>query len=102
MEQVNLYDEELPKIGKVAIEVQQKWNGIARHIDIRNVKETAKKINEFHKYAVDAFATIGFNVEVDTTTIYMDAPPTISVVSRINPIIFDHEKKAHEVKKAMH
>lgn len=101
MEQVNLYDEELPKIGKVSMEVQQKWNDIARHIDISNVKETARKMNEFHKYAVDAFETIGFNVEVDTTTIYVDSPPTISVVSRINPIIFDHEKKAHEIRKAM-
>jgi hypothetical protein len=100
MDQVNLYDEELPKIGKVAFEVNYKWKELARHIDISNVKETARKINEFHKYAVDAFETIGFVVEVDTTTIYVDQPPTINVVARVNPIIFDHEKKAYEIRKS--
>jgi hypothetical protein len=97
---INLYDEELPKVGKAAFIMNELWKETARHIDLRNHKESSQKITEWHKRAIGEFEKAGFVVEVDMTPIYMDMPPTISIVDRVNRVIFDHEKKSYEVKKS--
>lgn len=97
---INLYDEELPRVGEVAYSINQLWKETARHLDLFNSKESSIKLGEFHKKAVGAFEKAGFIVEVDITPIYMDQPPSISIVDRVDTIDFDHEKKAHEIKKS--
>jgi len=97
---INLYDEELPKVGKAAHTMNELWKETARHIDLRNQKESSQKITEWHKRAIGEFERAGFVVEVDMTPIYADMPPTISIVDRTNKVIFDHEKKGWEVKKS--
>jgi hypothetical protein len=97
---ITLYDEELPKVGEVAYKLNRLWKETARNIDLKNSKETSNKVNEWHKRAINEFERAGFIVEVDMTPIYRDQPPAISIVDRVSKVIFDHEKKAYEVRKS--
>lgn len=100
MAQNDLYDEEQLKIYKRGIQVQRRWREIARTIEITNLKDTSKKLNEFHKYAVGEFEKLGFIAEVDVTPIWADKPPTISIIGRTEYHEFDHDRKRYEVRKA--
>jgi hypothetical protein len=96
----NVYEDEYKSIQRLGWEVQQYWNEIARTIDISNLKETSRKINEFSKWTEDKFEKIGFLVLVDPTPIYADRPPTISLVDRTSGNNeFDHEKKRSEIRR---
>lgn len=95
----NVYDEEYKKVQAVGWEIQQQWNEIAPHIDIANTRETARKLNEFCKWAEDKMERIGFVALVDVSPIYADQPPSITLMDRIESEHFDHERKAHEVRK---
>lgn len=97
---INLYDEEIPKVGEVAYRLNQLWKETARHINMQNTKETSMKVGEWHKRAIGEFEKAGFIVEVDMTPIYADQPPIVSIVDRVEKVVFDHEKKAYEVKKS--
>jgi hypothetical protein len=96
---VNVYDDEYVKIQELGIRIQSMWRDVARHIDIANVKDTANKCNEFSKRVEGLFLEIGFVAAVDTTPIYGDKPPTISLVERTKRTgDFDHERMMYEVK----
>lgn len=97
---VDVLDEEYIAIQKVGYEMQMLWNELARHINIANVKETANKVNEWSKRVEGEYQKIGFLVGVDTTPIYVDQPPTISIFDRVTPTEFDHERKGYEVRKS--
>lgn len=97
---VNVYDEEYKQIEKLGVNIQSRWREVGRTIDIANSKETAKKCNEFAKWVEGEFEKLGFIALVDTTPIYADRPPTISLVSRMEDHEFDHEKKKREVEKS--
>lgn len=98
----NVYDEEYKAIQKLGWVIQTRWNDAARHIDIADSKATAKIVNEFSKWAEGEFEKIGFLIAVDTTPIYSDRPPVISLLSRTSgDNEFDHERKAREVRKGL-
>lgn len=96
---LNVYDDEYKAIQVLGVDVQKRWVDTARHIDITNVKETAKRVNEFSKWVEGQFEGIGFLVAVDTTPIYKDHPPSISILARTEAEEFDHERKASEIRK---
>jgi hypothetical protein len=98
---VNVYDDEYVKIQEMGIRIQSMWRETARHINIENVKDTANKCNEFSKRVEGMFLEIGFVAAVDTTPIYADKPPTISLLERTKRTgDFDHERKMYEVKQS--
>lgn len=95
----NVYDDEYKNIQTLGWVIQRRWREVAGRIDIANVKDTANKVNEFSKWAEGEFEKIGFLAAVDTTPIYADHPPTISLLERISGNEFDHEKKSSQVRK---
>ena len=97
---INLYDEEVKRVGKVAYKANQAWRETARTLDLKNQKDTSTKVGEWHKRTVNEFEAAGFIVEVDVSPIYADMPPSISIVDRTEKVVFDHEKKSYEVKKS--
>ena len=97
---IDLYDEELPVIGKVAHKLNRIWRDEAHRIDITNLKKTSQILNNYHKRCIDEFLDVGFIVEVDVTQIYGDKPPIISIVERVIYEPLDFDKRAWEVRKA--
>lgn len=97
---VNLYDEELPKIGKVAFEMNKLWKESARRIDLADLKKTSKILGEWHSRVEDEFYKIGFIVEVDVTPIWAARPPEIRIADRVKKEEFDHEKHRAEIIKS--
>lgn len=99
----NIYEDEYKNIQALGWVIQTHWNEVARTINIANVKETAKKMNEFASWAEGKFEGIGFIALIDTTPIYADRPPVITLMDRIDSEgEFDHEKKAEQIRKEMH
>jgi hypothetical protein len=97
---VNIYDEDYKRIQEVGWEIQQEWNKIAARLNLGNVKETSMMVNGWAMWVEQQFERIGFVVGVDTTPIYGDRPPQVSLLARTEPEEFDHERKAHEVRRS--
>ena len=96
----NVYEDEYKNIQALGWTIQSRWNEEARRIDIGNSKETARKCNEFAKWVEGEFEKIGFIALVDTTPIYADRPPVITLMDRVqSESEFDHEKKARQIRR---
>lgn len=97
------YDEDAEKVRRVGTDLNNKWNYLARKLDPLplNSKVQTQMIQVWHDEAVNRFADAGFIVEVDVTPALAGlAPPTVSVVGKTEKQAFDHDKKAHEIKKS--
>jgi hypothetical protein len=95
---IDIYDSELPKIGKVSQDLNTKWNYLARRLDGATGSKLIDAINIFSKEVQGRFQEIGFIAEVNVAPIYMDRPPEITIVDRIVKQEFDHERKGYEIK----
>ena len=97
---IDIYDSELPKIGKVSQDLNQKWNFLARRLDGATGAKLIEALNIFSQEVTGRFQEIGFIAEVDVAPVYMNMPPSITIVDRLIKTEFDYEKKGWEVKKS--
>jgi hypothetical protein len=105
----NLYDEDQRRIYKVGQDLQEKWNYVAARLDIDPLlkrplihsKKNGKMFALWHEEAIKRYRDIGFIAEIDITpALAGESPPVISIVDRVEPLVFDFDKKAWEVKKS--
>ena len=88
---IDLYDEEVVRIHHVAFDLTRKWS---------HREATKGNLELLEREAVSRLADIGFIATVDTIPCLLGQPPSITIVDRVEPHIFDHEKKEWEVRKA--
>jgi len=93
MDQNDLYDYEIMKIGKIAKELTSEFS-----------KKTNTQMNlaELAKKAEDRFMAIGLKVHVDLVPVLFNEPPTIEVIGRVSTTAeakqeYDHDRKRWEV-----
>lgn len=93
MDQNDLYDYEIAKIGKIAYEISSEFS-----------KKTNTQMNlaEMAKKAEDRFQAAGFRVHVDLAPVLFYQPPAIEIIGRIETTDnakqeFDHDRKRWEV-----
>lgn len=98
----NYYDEDAERVRKVGIDLNQKWNFVARRLDNPlGSKVQQQMIQVWHDEAVNRYREAGFIVEVDITPALAGiSPPTIAVVGKTEDKPFDHDKKAWEVRRS--
>lgn len=97
---LNVYDHEKKKIEEVGADLQRKWNFLARRLDDNIYSNKNRKLIElWHQECMNKFKEAGFNVTVDVTPALANvSPPTITIESRTQPHVFDHERQAYEIK----
>lgn len=88
---VNLYDEDVVRIGKISAELVDRWSGRTN---------SQLNLDLLEKEAVARFTEIGFTIQVDTTPCLVGHAPVISITGRTDAHVFDVEKKRWEVLKA--
>jgi len=93
MDNNDLYDYEIMKIGKITSELAS---------DFSKRTNTQMNLAEMAKRAEDKFHAAGFKVYVDLAPVLFFQPPCIEVIGRIETTAaakqeFDHEKKQWEV-----
>lgn len=97
---IDLYDSELPKIGKVSQDLNQKWQYLAKRLEgTRDGKKLVDALNIFSDEVRGRFHQIGLIAEVDVGPCYLDQPPVITIVDRVVKQEFDHEKMGWEIQK---
>ena len=100
MDLEDLYDDELPKIGAVAKDVNDKWLFLDRRLQGANAAKITQALQLYRDEVVKRFEDIGFEVDVDITRYWAGLAPEVAIIRRTEPIYFDHEKKAHQVREA--
>ena len=95
----NLYDSEIKQINDLYTQIFNKW---------KTRQNNKQNLMEFHREVIYKFEEIGFDVDVDFFDYLEDImedkhpprPPVLVIIGRVEPIQFDHEIKAHEVRKS--
>ena len=93
MDQADLYDYEISKIGKIAYELSSQFSKKAN---------TQMNLSELAKKAEDQFLSAGFRVHVDYAPVITGGSPIIEILGRVDTTAeakqeFDHERKRWEV-----
>lgn len=91
----DLTDEEVKKIGFVA-------NGIIRRYAMR--RNTVENLEEMRDELLTKLAEINILATVDPTPVFYGEPPLLDILGHVSQThggMFDHEKKQHEVQKAV-
>lgn len=93
MDASDLYDYEIMKIGKIAMEISTEFS---------KKTNTQFNLSEMAKKAEDRFKEAGFRVHVDLAPVLFFQPPAIEILGRIDTTTeakeeFDHDRKRWEV-----